>query len=254
MTDRREGGRAVRAVVRREFERAAESFAERTTGRFDNLNVVAFSGIEPGSTVLEVGAGTGNFLALFAGVAGRRIAVDLTPHMLQVARRRHAGLELVSADGAHLPFASETIEFVCSAQALHHIPRPVPVVMEMRRVLTEEGRLLIVDQAASERFEEARAMTELDLIRDPSHAASRPPSALRTVLRAAGLKILAERLVESEGRLSGWMWPEEFPAERIAAVRAFIEERGHTTGMNWRREGDDWVFLRRRLMLLAAKA
>jgi SAM-dependent methyltransferase len=240
-------------AVRAEFERAAEGFAERTAGRFDELDAVAFSGVRPGSTVLEVGAGTGNFLALFEGVASRRIAADLTPGMLHVARRRHPAIELVAADGARLPFPRESIDLVCSAQALHHIPRPVPVVMEMRRVATPGGRVLVVDQVAPERLEEARARNELDLVRDPTHAASRPPSAMRTLVRAAGLTIVDERIVESEGRLSQWMWAGEFPPERIAAVRRFIEERGQETGMDFEPDGEDWKFRRSRMMLLATR-
>ena len=242
-----------RRAVRAEFERAAEGFAERTSGRFDGLGAVAFSLIHPGATVLEVGAGTGNFLALFEGVASRRLAVDLTPGMLQVARRRHPGLELVAADGAQLPFNEKSIDLACSAQALHHISRPVPVLMEMRRVLTPGGRVLVVDQVAPERLEEARARNELDTIRDPTHAASRPPSAIRTVLQAAGLTIVDERIVESEGRLSQWMWAGEFPPKRIAAVRRFIEERGAETGMGFQPDGEDWTFRRSRMMILAIR-
>jgi SAM-dependent methyltransferase len=242
-----------RRAVRAEFERAAEGFAERTAGRFDGLGAVAFSRIRPGATVLEVGAGTGNFLALFEGVASRRLAVDLTPGMLHVARRRHPGLELVAADGARLPLPEKSIDLACSAQALHHISRPVPILMEMRRVLAPSGRVLVVDQVAPERLEEARARNELDVIRDPTHAASRPPSAMRTVLRAAGLTIVDERIVESESRLSQWMWAGEFPPERIAAVRRFIEERGAETGMGFQPDGEDWTFRRSRMMILAAR-
>jgi SAM-dependent methyltransferase len=240
--------------VRDEFRRTAEGFAARTQGRFAHHGVVEFARPKPGWTVAEIGAGTGNFLALFAGVAGRLVAVDLTPEMLTVARDRHEGLELVAADGSALPFRSGSIDLVASAQALHHIARPVEVLREMRRVVRAEGRVLVVDQTATEKFEEAVAMDELERLRDPSHAASRPPSAFRTIVRAAGLEVVDERLVEVENRLSEWMWPGEFPVERIDAVRAFIAARGAQTGMGFRPDGDDFVFTRRRILLLARRA
>jgi hypothetical protein len=121
----------------------------------------------------------------------------------------------------------------------------------MRRITAPGGRVLVVDQAATEHFEEAVAMTELEILRDPSHAASRPPSAFRILFRAAGLEITDERVVEDRQWLSKWMWPGEFPEERIEAVRAFIERRGAETGMAFERDGDDWAFTRRRVMLLA---
>ncbi len=49
------------------------------------------------------------------------------------------------------------------------------------------------------------------------------------------------------------MWPGEFPEERIRRVRNFIVNRGGETGMGWRPDGDDWVYTRRRIMLLSTK-
>lgn len=240
------------ATVRSEFDRAAAHFAERTKGRFDGMDPVGFSRAAQGDTVVEVGAGTGNFLALFAGVAGRRIAVDLTPAMLRQARR-HEGLDLVAGDGRRLPLRSGSADLVASAQALHHVHEPNAVVKEMRRVAKPGGRVLLVDQVATERYEEALMMSQLELARDPSHAMSRPPSAYRMIVRAAGLEIVDERVAESEQRLSTWMWPGEFPEERIRAVSDLIEKIGPETGMGFERDGDDWVFVRRRLMLLAER-
>lgn len=97
-------------------------------------------------------------------------------------------------------------------------------------------------------------MIELEIIRDPSHAVSRPPSALETIVRAAGLEIVDRRIAESTDRLSKWMWPGEFPEERIDAVRSFVERRGGETGMEFERDGDDWTFTRRRFIVLAERA
>lgn len=191
-----------RRVVQEEFERAAATFAERTAGRFDQMGVVDFSRVQPGAIVAEVGAGTGNFLALFDGVAGRQIAVDLTPAMLEQAVARYPAMELVVADGAALPLRSRSIDLVTSAQALHHIFEPIPVLREMRRVVAPGGRVLIVDQVATERVEEAQMMNKLDHLRDPSHAACRPPSAFRIMVRAAGLEIEDEATHDSQDRVS----------------------------------------------------
>lgn len=238
-----------RAGISEEFTRAAAGFAERTAGRFDGMDVVGFSRVAPGDTVVEVGAGTGNFLSLFEDVSSRCVALDLTSAMLAQARERYPRLHLVKADAVRLPLASSSVELVTTAQMLHHVWRPVPVLMEMRRVAA--GRVLIVDQHAPESYEQQAFMNQLEAIRDPTHAVSRPPSAFRVMVQAAGLRIVDERSWEGESSLSRWMWPGEFPGERIAEVKDFIERFGAETGMEWRRSGDDWVFTRRRLMLLA---
>lgn len=241
-------------LISDEFARAASGFAERTAGRFDQMDVVGFSRVTPDETVVEVGAGTGNFLSLFEGHAARLVALDLTAAMLEQARVRHPSLSLVVGDGNRLPFASRSIELVASAQALHHVFKPVPFLKEMRRVCTQGGRVLIVDQAATESYEQIAFMNELEAIRDPSHATSRPPSAFRAIVMAAGLEILDERLFQDQSRFSKWMWPGEFPQERIEKTRAFVEKFGAETGMDFERDGDDWIFTRRRVMLLAQPA
>jgi ubiquinone/menaquinone biosynthesis C-methylase UbiE len=241
-------------AVRAEFERTASTFAERTRGRFDHMDVVAFARVEDVDVVVEVGAGTGNFLSLFRSAARSLVAVDLTEAMLREARPRHPGMHLVVANGAALPLRSRSADLVASAQVLHHVPRPVRLLVEMRRVAGAEGRVLIVDQVAPERYEEARALHELEVLRDPSHAGTRPPSAFRTMLGVAGLRVVDERIAEDTQQLSRWMWAEEFPEERIEAVRDFIERRGSATGMGFERDGDDWAFVRRRIMLLAERA
>jgi SAM-dependent methyltransferase len=239
-----------RDTIRSEFERAAHAFAERTRGRFDDLDVVEFSRIRAGQTVAEIGAGTANFLSLFGDEAGRLIAVDLTFGMLAEARR-HRDVGLIQGDGNRLPFRSGSIDLVASAQAFHHIMQPVPVLKEMRRTAAPSGRVLVVDQIAPESWEKAAVMNELEVLRDPSHAASRPASAFRIMMRAAGLEIVDERIVADRSSLSQWMWPGEFPPERIERVRDFIGRHADKSGMEFEADGDDYAFTRRRIMLLA---
>ena len=111
--------------VEQEFARAASVFGRRTQGRFDHLDVVKFARVRAGDTVVEVGAGTGNFLSLFRGSADRLVAVDLTPAMLREVRNLHDGIDLVAGDGRRLPFASGSVDLVASAQALHHVFEPL---------------------------------------------------------------------------------------------------------------------------------
>lgn len=245
--------RARRHVLNEEFGRTAGAFAERTQGRFDHMDVVGFARPDRSAHVLEVGAGTGNFLALFAERAGRLVAADITLGMLAEGRRRHPEVDSVAADGARLPFAAATFDLVTTAQTLHHVVEPVPFLSEMRRVVRPGGRALIVDQVAPESYEQALFMNELERLRDPSHAASRPASAMRIAVQTAGLQIDDERIVSDQSRISKWMWAKEFPAERIEVVREFIERFGHETGMEWAKDGEDYTFTRRRMMILASR-
>jgi ubiquinone/menaquinone biosynthesis C-methylase UbiE len=236
-----------------EFERAAPHFSARTRGRYADLDPVGFSRVTPGSKVLEVGAGTGVFLALFEETASLLAAVDLTPAMLRQAVDEHSSLSPVVADGVRLPIRSQSFDLVTSALTIHHVTDPIGVVREMRRVVRAAGSVLIVDQTAPERYEAAVAMTALELLRDPSHAISRPPSGYRTMVQAVGLEVVDERFSETSDRLSSWMSSPEFPEARIEAVRTWLDEHATETGMDWDRDGDDWVYTRRRMALLARR-
>ena len=217
------------------------------------MNVIDFSGVRPGATVVEVGAGTGNFLSLFSDVAGSLIGVDLTAGMLREAHNRFPAMFLLRADGARLPLRSRSIDLVTTAQTLHHVPDPLPLLQEMRRVCVDDGRVLVIDQAAPESYEQAAFMRELEKIRDPSHVVSRPPSALRILIASAGMEIAEERIVEDQQSMSGWMAHGEFPEERFAQVADFIEKFGHETGMDFVQRDGEWTFTRRRFLALARR-
>ena len=242
-----------REVVREEFTRAAATFAERTKGRFDHMGVVAFSRVQGGATVVEVGAGTGNFLDLFAGDDRRLIAVDLTEQMLREAEATFPGMDLLLADGKRLPFASRSVDLVACAQMLHHVHDPLPLLKEMRRVVSEDGGVLVVDQIAPESYEQIAFMNQLEALRDPSHATSRSRSSMRVLLQSVGLEIVDEWVATSTQTMSNWMAPGEFPEARFAAVEEFIERFGVETGMGFRRENDEWAFDRHRAMFLCRR-
>ena len=240
-------------MVREEFTRAAATFAERTKGRFDHMNVVDFSRVRRSASVMEVGAGTGNFLSLFREVAYRLIAIDVTHEMLATARRCFPEMACVMGDGAALPFAGRSIDLVACAQMLHHVHEPLHLLKEMRRVVSDDGCVLVVDQVAPESYEQTAFMNQLEAIRDPSHAASRSPSALRVLLQSAGLQVVDERVTTTMQTMSKWMAPGEFPEERFDRVIDFIERYGAETGMRFRKEKDEWAFDRSRAMFLCRR-
>lgn len=239
--------------MREEFTRAAATFAERTRGRFDRMNVVAFSRVHPGATVLEVGAGTGNFLDLFSEVAGRLVAVDVTEEMLREAQRTFPSMDLVLADGKQMPFETRSIDLVGCAQMLHHVHDPLPLLKEMRRTVTDDGAVLVIDQVAPESYEQTAFMNQLEALRDPSHATSRSPSVMRVLLQSAGLEIVDEKVVSSTQTMAQWMAPGEFPEERFALVDDFIERFGAETGMDFHKEDGGWAFDRHRAMFLCRR-
>jgi demethylmenaquinone methyltransferase/2-methoxy-6-polyprenyl-1,4-benzoquinol methylase len=80
------------------------------------------------------------------------LGIDLSDKMLQLSRERveEKGLgdlvELTSGDALHLPYASETLDgvFLSFTLELFDTPEIPQVLAECRRVLKEEGRVVVV--------------------------------------------------------------------------------------------------------------
>lgn len=109
--------------------------------------------VRDGERVLDVGTGTGLSLAplVAANPRGRTAGVDATPAMLRRARARlaetpAARYDLRRAQAEALPYASNTFDAVYSSYLIDVLPRSRirPVLAEMRRVLRDDGRVVVV--------------------------------------------------------------------------------------------------------------
>jgi SAM-dependent methyltransferase len=99
--------------VTAEYERGRSAYPD---GVFAAVEQVA--GPLRGQVVIEGGAGTGIATRQLAARGARLVAFDISGPMLSRARRPDEP-PLVVADGATLPFRSETADVVCFAQAWH---------------------------------------------------------------------------------------------------------------------------------------
>jgi ubiquinone/menaquinone biosynthesis C-methylase UbiE len=98
--------------------------------------------------VLEVAVGTGLNLRYYP--PGCAItAIDLTPAMLNVARRRATTLNrevsFAVMDAEHLAFADHSFDTVASSLSTCTFPDPVQALREMARVCVPGGRILLLE-------------------------------------------------------------------------------------------------------------
>jgi ubiquinone/menaquinone biosynthesis C-methylase UbiE len=99
--------------------------------------------VAPGTTVLDVAAGNGNFALAAARLGGVVTASDVTRHMVELGRERSrsAGLDVrwVEADAESLPFAESSFDLVGSVFGAMFAPRPELVAGELFRVARPGG-------------------------------------------------------------------------------------------------------------------
>ena len=113
----------------------------------------------PGDTVLELAAGagdTGFAAAAIVGARGRLISTDLSPAMVEVARRRAAelGLEGVDhrvVDAERIPLEDASVDGVICRFGFMLMADPAAALAETRRVLRPGGRAALAVWGAPER-------------------------------------------------------------------------------------------------------
>ncbi len=154
--------------------------------------------------ILDIGTGPGDIPLLIAArhTEAQITAIDAAATMLSIAKKKieAAGMTeriaLQQADAKGLAFADSSFDAVISNTILHHIPQPLELLREARRVLKPGGLLVIRDLFRPETKDEAWALVnkhaaagtkaQQKLLYDSLHAGLTVVEARDTV-KAAGL-------------------------------------------------------------------
>lgn len=128
---------------------------DRKQGNHDpseDLAVLRAQGVGRTSTLVDLGAGTGRFVIAAAREFGRIVAIDVSPEMLSVVRKRAAAaglsnLNCVQAGFLSYQHAGPPVDAVYSRNALHHLPDFWKAVAldRISRILKPNGVLLLHD-------------------------------------------------------------------------------------------------------------
>ena len=100
--------------------------------------------LSPGATALDAACGTGRAVPILqkaVGSAGRVVAVDVTPEMLEMARHKGRGGGLVLADVTRLPLPDASVDAILAAGLLPHLQDASGGLEELARVARPAGRL-----------------------------------------------------------------------------------------------------------------
>jgi SAM-dependent methyltransferase len=116
----------------------------------DELYTLDYWGFEQWSNknVLDLGCGPGWFSKMYAQGGAKVTGMDITEKATRTAKRY---LELrkldngnvVRGDGQKLPFENNSFDLVSSCGVIHHIPDPLLVFHEIKRVLKPQGQARI---------------------------------------------------------------------------------------------------------------
>lgn len=100
----------------------------------------------PGTSFLDLGSGVGwaAQLAGQRGQAGAVVGLDFAFRALKLGQASIPGVLRVQGDGTRLPFRDDSFERVLSFGSVEHFPDVVQGLRELARVMTPDGRAVIV--------------------------------------------------------------------------------------------------------------
>jgi len=211
-----------------QFTRQAVPFAEAETIRNQEAleRIVQLAEAGPDDTSLDVACGPGLLACAFARVVRHAVGIDLTPAMLDQARKTQAEQRLSNVswqqgDVNALPFPGAHFSIVTSRFAFHHLLNPLAALKEMKRVLKPGGRVIVADMAPA--ADKADALNAEERLRDPSHVRAMPPAELQALFNRTGLPLARMESYRLEGELEDLLsrsFPNEGDAERVRRVFA----------------------------------
>jgi SAM-dependent methyltransferase len=203
-------------VVRASYDRVADAYVELGMGELGpqpwlRAALAAFAEAVRGlGPVLDVGCGPGTVTAHLAGLGLDVSGVDLSPRMVEHARRRYPGLRFAVASATALDLAPASLGGVLGWWSLFNLPRhTLPgVLAAFAEALVPGGQALVGTHVG-----------EADVMRTDAYGGVPvswtthlwQPEQLATLLAGAGLEVIAEvRLPES---------PTLLPQVLLAAAR-----------------------------------
>jgi ubiquinone/menaquinone biosynthesis C-methylase UbiE len=214
-------------VVLDQFTKQAVPFSQIQNHSPDLILTTSQAGQD--DTVLDVACGPGLMACEFAAVARHVTGIDLTPAMIERAKtmqesQRQENVSWRVGNVLPLPFPDASFSLVFTRYSLHPFLDPKAVLVEMVRVCSPNGRVVVVDVFTSG-LEQAEAYNRMEKLRDPSHVRALALDELSGLFHLAGLRVVKSEFYKHEFELEQVLqgsFPNPGDADRVRQI--FIED------------------------------
>jgi SAM-dependent methyltransferase len=167
----------------------------------------------PGTSLLEIGPGSGHFLAA-AHKAGRSVTAVESSEYHRTFIREAWGIESVYPDFSAIP-KGQTFDAIVSINVLEHVYDVVGFLESMAGVLAPDG-VIFISTVNAVSLEASFLRTRWAMCKPPDHVSFPSPKGMVQAARATGLR--PERVWSTE-------LPFEFPISTLVAARDWAKAR-----------------------------
>src|SRR5690242_11715417 len=216
------------ADVRDSFRNVAANYSKSTfhASAIRLQEVVDLAQPKKGDLALDVATGTGNTAFALAPHVRRVVGLDVTPEMLNEAKRvaaerSIANVDWVMGDAEHLPFQDATFDIYVVRAAPHHFLHVDAFLAEAYRVLKPDRDAAFVDCAPP--MPARDVLHEVELRRDPSHVRSLTVEEWTHKLERAGFQVESAQDRELDWNYEEWMGNMAIAPELSNELATIIE-------------------------------
>lgn len=207
---------------------------------------------------LDIATGAGHTALSFAPKVAKVTASDITPEMLQQARklakeRRLGNVVTAQAQAGDLPFPDTSYHLVTCRLAAHHFPDPEAFVREAARVLIPGGTFALVDNVSPSDEDLAARYNAFEKLRDPSHGRCLGLEEWTDLIRGAGLDFVSTEVMDQDIPFGPWVERMRCTAATVERLKEMLAS-GPLQGFLRPRETEDgFSFTLREAIVLARK-
>ncbi len=113
-----------------------------------------------GKIIGDIGSGGGFFTAKFSkavGDKGKIYAIDTDEEKLEFIKSRiikdnPSNIELILSDEKGFSLPDNSVDIFFSRNSFHHITNPIKYFSELRKFLSNDGRIVIIDYKKTKKF------------------------------------------------------------------------------------------------------
>ena len=158
--------------------------------------------MKPTQTLLDVGCGTGYFSDLAFKENIDVTGIDASKELVEQAKKRNSEIKFIIGEMEELPFTDDSFDVVCGFNAFQYAAVMKNALLEAKRVLKNNGKLVVMIWGNKEDCEVSTNLKAIGSLLPPPPGAGGPfvlseNQLLEKTLEEVGFKIITNKDIQS---------------------------------------------------------